>query len=170
MTHFSGFLPNSVRYLNPSLWQVSLSQPFNSLYPAIPLESYFRDVDSLGELSSCRPFNSPFFDKLVSCRPFNSIPLASYFCAIHPLGDLFACRLFNSPFAHPFGELILYRPSLWRVNFVLSIPWASYFCAVHPLGTLCSCQLYLTLHPSINMASYFYQLFKSPSYIYWYGN
>ena len=138
-----------------------LSQPFNSLYPAIPLASYFCAVHSLGELSSCRPFNfssfgelflcrpfnSPFFDKLVSCRPFNSPsvrPFGELFCAIHPLGELFACRLFNAPFARPFGELILYRLSLGQVIFVPSIPWAHYFRAG-----------YSTLHPSINLASIF---------------
>ena len=77
-------------------------------------------------------------------------PLASYFCAIYLWASYLHADLFNSQFARPFGELILYRPSLERVIFVPSIPWAHYFRA--------NC---LTLHISIDLASYFYQLFKS---------
>ena len=105
------------------------------------------------------PIHHPFPRKNFDHTP---TPLASYFCAIHlfgelflchlSLGELFACRLFNSQFARPFGELILYRPSLERAIFVPSIRWVHYFRAN-----------YLTLHPSINLASYFYQLFKSLS-------
>ena len=154
-----------------------------TLHPSLPLATYFSAVHSLGELSSCRsfnfspfgelflfrPFNSSFFEKLVSCllfnspsvrplgqlfscRPFNFPSFGELFLCHLSLSELFACRLFNSQFARPFGELILYRPSLERVIFVPSIPWAHYFRA--------NC---LTLHPSIDLASYFYQLFKSLS-------
>ena len=111
------------------------------------LESYFH-ADHL----TLHSLTGKFRTDHLTLHP--SVPLAGYFCAIHPLEELFSCRLFNSPFARPFGELILYRPSLGQVIFVSSIAWAHYFRAD-----------YLTLHPSINLASYFYQLFKSPSYI-----
>ena len=154
-----------------------------TLHLSLPLATYFPAIHPLGELSSCRPFNfSPFgklflcrpfnysfIDKLVSCllfnspsarplgqlfpcRPFNFLSFGELFLCHPSLGELFACQLCNSQFALPFGELILYRPSLERVIFVPSIRWAHYFRAN-----------YLTLHPSINLASYFYQLFKSLS-------
>ena len=122
--HFQVFFPlQGVTLIHP-FGKLALSQPFNSLYPSTPLASYFCAIHLFGELFLCHL----------------------------SLGELFACRLFNSQFSPPFGELILYRPSLERVIFVPSIRWAHYFRAN-----------YLTLHPSIDLASYFYQLFKSLS-------
>ena len=93
-----------------------------TFHPSIPLASYFCVVHSLGELFSCRPFNSPSFGKFFLCRPY------------------------NSPSVHRFGELFLCCPSLGGVIFMptiqlsyLSIPLTSYLCVSHPLGKLFSC-------------------------------
>ena len=100
-----------------------------NLHPSTPLASYFCAIHPLGELFSCRPYNSlsvPPFGQLCLCRPSH-------------LGELFSCRKFNSP------SLIL--ASYFRADHYLtvhpSIPLANYFCAVHLLGELFSCRLFI---------------------------
>ena len=94
-----------------------------TVHPSIHLASYFCVVHSLGELFSCRPFNSPSFGEFFYADHITrhlSIVLERYFCEVHPLGELFTCRPFNCPICL----------SLWRVS----------FCVVHPLGRVFPCR------------------------------
>ena len=132
-----------------------------TFHPSIPLVSYFH---SLGELFSCRPFNSPSFGEFSFCADHitlhQSIILKSYFCAVHPLGELFSCRPSIVLSVYNFGELNLCHPSpgesyfgtdhlilqslasYFGADHITAHPFillASYFCAVHPLVELFSC-------------------------------
>ena len=139
------FMPIIQLSTHPSLWRVIFES-------SIPWVSYLR-----AELNILQSLASYFRADHVTLHP--SILLASYFCAIHLLGELFSCLPFNSP---SFGELFFMpiiqlstHPSLWRVIFVLSNPWASaYYLILHPLASYFRAD-YLTLHPSIPLASYF---------------
>ena len=51
-------------FFHPSLGRVIFVPTIQLSYPSIPLASYFCVVHSLGELFSCRPFNSPSFGEL----------------------------------------------------------------------------------------------------------
>ena len=136
-----------------------------TFHPFIPLASYFCVVHSLGELFSCRPFNSPSFGEFsfvpttyLSIRPsfwrvifVPSIPWVSYFGAdlsivlsVYLFGELFLCRpsLVESYFhadhliLHPLASYF----NVYHITLHPSIPLASYFCAIHPLGKLFSCR------------------------------
>ena len=147
---------------------ISLASYFRAdhftLHPSIPLASYFCVVHSLGELFSCRLFNSLSFSEFFCadhiplhpsivlesyfCAVHPSIVLESYFCAAHPLDELFSCRPFNCPISLSLGELFLCHSSLEesysRADHLILHPLASYFRADH-----------ITLLPSILLASYF---------------
>ena len=134
---------------------ISLASYFRAdhltFHPSIPLVSHICVVHSLGELFSCRPFNSPSFGESFLCRPYNSPSVHRFgelfFCR-PSLRRVFSCRPFNCSIRLSLWRVILCHPSLgesyFRADHLILRPLASYFHADH-----------IKLHPSILLVSYF---------------
>ena len=117
-----------------STWVSYVRADHLTLYPSMPLASYFCAVQPLGELFSCRPFNCPSIHPSLWRVIF--VPSMSLYVRVDHL-ILHPSILLASYFAPSTPWVSYVRAD--HVTLYPSIPLASYFCAVHPLGKLFSC-------------------------------